>query len=428
MKKEDINNEEINRISIQNESKMGKDKKTINLNPKPKIERKKPFFDIPIIQINIKYYEKKSKLKCQNKKKEKSSNLVNIFSQNILKNNFNTINNNSNINKKSPNNLNNDKIFFYEPNNPNININKDENKSLSNKNVISDYMSTATSQNGKDCFQSDDAKSENNLKNNKFLSNYNQNCNVGNIYNQDLLAKQLQLINMQRFNGANNYKNIVGINNIRNFGLNNNMNNFQNMNNMNNMNNINNMNNMNLNYLNLISQMNNMNLLPNNFPMNNLNLNQMNNLNNLNMNNNYLNNLLYQNAMNNIYPLNVMNMNNMNLNNLNNCNNAINFGGLNKMNNLNNYNNCINNPNNINQINNIKNMNNANNDNINNISQMNNVNNTDNNILNIINKFNLNKQDGEVSIHFEENTPDGKKIYTVKYTSTSVKNNKEKDN
>ena len=95
--KENTISEETTTISNKTELKQENSLNTINISQNTKKKRKKSSFNIPIIQINIKYYEKKIQQRNKNKKKEKSSNFHNIFP---IINNQNIINKNLNINNK----------------------------------------------------------------------------------------------------------------------------------------------------------------------------------------------------------------------------------------------------------------------------------------------------------------------------------------
>ena len=123
------------------------------------------------------------------------------------------------------------------------------------------------------------------------------------------------------------------------------------------------------------------------------------------------------NIINNIQNLNKIN--NMKINNNNYLNNCMNNNVFNNMNNLNlnnNYN-AINN-NSMNKINNLTNFNYMNNNSLNKA-----INN--NNIIAFLDKMNAQKNQEEFCItrKFKENTPEGVKIYKIKYSSSLIKNN-----
>ena len=68
--KENKDDQENNSLSIKDESKPENDNKNINSNPISHKERKKPDFNIPIVQINITYFQKKSNKKIKIRKKK----------------------------------------------------------------------------------------------------------------------------------------------------------------------------------------------------------------------------------------------------------------------------------------------------------------------------------------------------------------------
>ena len=417
-----ISNSTENKISKINEVESNNQNKEKNINNSQHVikQKKKPTFNIPIFQINMKYYEIKKRAKNKNGK-EKHINSFNFFpinkNNNIFQQNINKTNNINNNNKNNKN-QDNEKCFFYEPEDSKELNNDDDKKSITNinnipyNNIPFDFNLLNTNTDDANDFRPD-IKSTKSI-NNSINLNQQQNYIGGNACDQAFLQnKQLQMINPLLFN-TNNY------NNLNNFE-NNSFHNF-----LNNCNTINSPNNM--NFLQLISLMNNMNLNRNNNPLNNLqqlylmnsmnligqnyplNLQNINQLNHMNINDNLIGNSINQ--------LNLMNMNG--INNINQLNQ------LNDMNKINNYMNYMNNINGINNnINNI-NSNNINNNNINKIKDFINVNNTNNDLnmmalLSKMNEQNKNNQEFTITHKITQNTPQGE--YEVKYTSSFVKNN-----
>ena len=311
------------------EDKMQKENNTNSINENPnqietninlaetRKEKKEPIFQIPIAQINIKYYQitlKKRKRNGNNSntktKKENNNQLsLNINLNNLILPNF--AKNNPHYNQNSINNINlnmnNIQSKMYNPgeekdkkgfNNICNQPNEEKNKSSINENpynneITSDLLSTGTSineENNNQKFEKDCSQKNNNFcSNNTYMNNYNLMFNTQNMINQPIGPN---MMNMPYFN-MNNIKNYMGYNN----NLNNNC----------------------------FNQTNNINFNPLNIPMQNLNLTG-NKIMNYRFNPNLMNQMPNQYNMNNFCNMNNMyNLNNNYMNNMNMYNNNMNM-------------------------------------------------------------------------------------------------------
>jgi hypothetical protein len=332
--------------------------------------RKKPHICIPVFDININYLNMKIKKPKKNSSKNKN-NFIYPLNIDQIRNQINAQINKNNNTKSSDNKNEEDDKFETSEGILNESITDDKNSknidmSFNNIKVDLGFLSKTNSEIG------DDLKSLNE-------NNYNININKlnNNINNQTKTKNQSPfMINQLLLNNLGMMNNVNNINNFNQFG------NFGN--------NLNN----NLNYLQMMSKMNNMNLFGNNNNIVN-NIQNLNKISNMKINNNnYFKNFMSNNLIN--------SMNNLNLNN--------------------NYND-LNNNNNMNKITNLPNFNYMNNMNNNSLNKV--INN--NKILAFLNNMTAQQNQEEFSItrKFKENTPEGVKIYKIKYSSSLVKNNSE---
>ena len=332
--------------------------------------RKKPHICIPVFDININYLNMKIKKPKKNSSKNKN-NFIYPLNIDQIRNQINAQINKNNNTKSSDNKNEEDDKFETSEGILNESITDDKNSknidmSFNNLKVDLGFLSKTNSEIGDD------------LKN---LNENNKNININklnnNINNQTKTKNQSPfMINQLLLNNLGMMNNVNNINNFNQFG------NFGN--------NLNN----NLNYLQMMSKMNNMNLFGNNNNIVN-NIQNLNKISNMKINNNnYFKNFMSNNLIN--------SMNNLNLNN--------------------NYND-LNNNNNMNKITNLPNFNYMNNMNNNSLNKV--INN--NKILAFLNNMTAQQNQEEFSItrKFKENTPEGVKIYKIKYSSSLVKNNSE---
>jgi hypothetical protein len=332
--------------------------------------RKKPHICIPVFDININYLNMKIKKPKKNSSKNKN-NFIHPLNIDQIQNQINAqINKNNNTKSSDNKNEEDDKFETFEGI-LNESITDDKNSknidmSFNNIKVDLGFLSKTNSEIG------DDLKSLNENNNNININKLNNNIN-----NQTKTKNQSPfMINQLLLNNLGMMNNVNNINNFNQFG------NFGN--------NLNN----NLNYLQMMSKMNNMNLFGNNNNIVN-NIQNLNKISNMKINNNnYFKNFMSNNLIN--------SMNNLNLNN--------------------NYND-LNNNNNMNKITNLPNFNYMNNMNNNSLNKV--INN--NKILAFLNNMTAQQNQEEFSItrKFKENTPEGVKIYKIKYSSSLVKNNSE---
>ena len=335
--------------------------------------RKKPLICIPVFDININYLNMKIKKPKKNSSKNKN-NFIYPLNIDQIRNQINAQINKNNNTKSSDNKNEEDDMFETSEGILNESITDDKNSknidmSFNNIKVDLGFLSKTNSEIG------DDLKilneNNNNININKLNNNINNQTKTKN--QSPFMINQLLLNNLGMMNNVNNINNF---NQFGNFG-----------------NNLNN----NFNYLQMMSKMNNMNLFGNNNNIVN-NIQNLNKISNMKINNNnYFNNFMNNNLIN--------SMNNLNLNN--------NYNDLNN----NNYMNKITNLPNFNYMNNMNNMNN---------NSLNKVINN-NKILAFLNNMTAQQNQEEFSItrKFKENTPEGVKIYKIKYSSSLVKNNSE---
>ena len=332
--------------------------------------RKKPHICIPVFDININYLNMKIKKPKKNSSKNKN-NFIYPLNIDQIRNQINAqINKNNNTKSSDNKNEEDDKFETFEGI-LNESITDDKNSknidmSFNNIKVDLGFLSKTNSEIG------DDLKilneNNNNININKLNNNINNQTKTKN--QSPFMINQLLLNNLGMMNNVNNINNF---NQFGNFG-----------------NNLNN----NLNYLQMMSKMNNMNLFGNNNNIVN-NIQNLNKISNMKINNNnYFKNFMSNNLIN--------SMNNLNLNN--------------------NYND-LNNNNNMKKITNFPNFNYMNNMNNNSLNKV--INN--NKILAFLNNMTAQQNQEEFSItrKFKENTPEGVKIYKIKYSSSLVKNNSE---
>ena len=335
--------------------------------------RKKPHICIPVFDININYLNMKIKKPKKNSSKNKN-NFIHPLNIDQIRNQINAqINKNNNTKSSDNKNEEDDKFETFEGI-LNESITDDKNSknidmSFNNIKVDLGFLSKTNSEIG------DDLKilneNNNNININKLNNNINNQTKTKN--QSPFMINQLLLNNLGMMNNVNNINNF---NQFGNFG-----------------NNLNN----NFNYLQMMSKMNNMNLFGNNNNIVN-NIQNLNKISNMKINNNnYFKNFMSNNLIN--------SMNNLNLNN-----------NYNDLNNNNNMNKITNLPN----FNYMNNMNNMNNNSLNKV-----INN--NKILAFLNNMTAQQNQEEFSItrKFKENTPEGVKIYKIKYSSSLVKNNSE---
>jgi hypothetical protein len=332
--------------------------------------RKKPHICIPVFDININYLNMKIKKPKKNSSKNKN-NFIYPLNIDQIRNQINAQINKNNNTKSSDNKNEEDDMFETSEGILNESITDDKNSknidmSFNNIKVDLGFLSKTNSEIG------DDLKSLNENNNNININKLNNNIN-----NQTKTKNQSPfMINQLLLNNLGMMNNVNNINNFNQFG------NFGN--------NLNN----NLNYLQMMSKMNNMNLFGNNNNIVN-NIQNLNKISNMKIyNNNYFKNFMSNNLIN--------SMNNLNLNN--------------------NYND-LNNNNYMNKITNLPNFNYMNNMNNNSLNKV--INN--NKILAFLNNMTAQQNQEEFSItrKFKENTPEGVKIYKIKYSSSLVKNNSE---
>ena len=332
--------------------------------------RKKPHICIPVFDININYLNMKIKKPKKNSSKNKN-NFIYPLNIDQIRNQINAqINKNNNTKSSDNKNEEVDKFETFEGI-LNESITDDKNSknidmSFNNIKVDLGFLSKTNSEIGDDLKYLNE--NNNNININKLNNNINNQMKTKN--QSPFMINQLLLNNLGMMNNVNNINNF---NQFGNFG-----------------NNLNN----NLNYLQMMSKMNNMNLFGNNNNIVN-NIQNLNKISNMKINNNnYFKNFMSNNLIN--------SMNNLNLNN--------------------NYND-LNNNNNMNKITNLPNFNYMNNMNNNSLNKV--INN--NKILAFLNNMTAQQNQEEFSItrKFKENTPEGVKIYKIKYSSSLVKNNSE---
>jgi hypothetical protein len=335
--------------------------------------RKKPHICIPVFDININYLNMKIKKPKKNSSKNKN-NFIYPLNIDQIRNQINAQINKNNNTKSSDNKNEEDDMFETSEGILNESITDDKNSknidmSFNNIKVDLGFLSKTNSEIGDDLKNLNE--NNNNININKLNNNINNQTKTKN--QSPFMINQLLLNNLGMMNNVNNINNF---NQFGNFG-----------------NNLNN----NLNYLQMMSKMNNMNLFGNNNNIVN-NIQNLNKISNMKINNNnYFKNFMSNNLIN--------IMNNLNLNN-----------NYNDLNNNNNMNKITNLPN----FNYMNNMNNMNNNSLNKV-----INN--NKILAFLNNMTAQQNQEEFSItrKFKENTPEGVKIYKIKYSSSLVKNNSE---
>jgi hypothetical protein len=332
--------------------------------------RKKPHICIPVFDININYLNMKIKKPKKNSSKNKN-NFIYPLNIDQIRNQINAQINKNNNTKSSDNKNEEDDMFETSEGILNESITDDKNSknidmSFNNIKVDLGFLSKTNSEIGDDLKNLNE--NNNNININKLNNNINNQTKTKN--QSPFMINQLLLNNLGMMNNVNNINNF---NQFGNFG-----------------NNLNN----NLNYLQMMSKMNNMNLFGNNNNIVN-NIQNLNKISNMKIyNNNYFKNFMSNNLIN--------SMNNLNLNN--------------------NYND-LNNNNNMKKITNFPNFNYMNNMNNNSLNKV--INN--NKILAFLNNMTAQQNQEEFSItrKFKENTPEGVKIYKIKYSSSLVKNNSE---
>jgi hypothetical protein len=332
--------------------------------------RKKPHICIPVFDININYLNMKIKKPKKNSSKNKN-NFIYPLNIDQIRNQINAQINKNNNTKSSDNKNEEDDMFETSEGILNESITDDKNSknidmSFNNIKVDLGFLSKTNSEIGDDLKNLNE--NNNNININKLNNNINNQTKTKN--QSPFMINQLLLNNLGMMNNVNNINNF---NQFGNFG-----------------NNLNN----NLNYLQMMSKMNNMNLFGNNNNIVN-NIQNLNKISNMKINNNnYFKNFMSNNLIN--------SMNNLNLNN--------------------NYND-LNNNNYMNKITNLPNFNYMNNMNNNSLNKV--INN--NKILAFLNNMTAQQNQEEFSItrKFKENTPEGVKIYKIKYSSSLVKNNSE---